>query len=665
MIRSLHIVLLMLLLLLTARPAQAQEITTITAPLQLRDTFAIITGPVLILDGLSRYGYGAVFMTTDSADLQEYGLHNLDELMAQLPSVHVKGYGASGSSTPAFRGTGAGHTQLFWNQLPLNGASLGLSDFSLNSVGMADQVDVVFGLPSLAMGSGGLGGAIVMRTEPEFIFYEGLQRHMLSQEIGSFGTSRSAYQGTYGSENLQGKTRLNFNTGRNDFPFANTALAGSPEQRLENASFRQFSAMQEVFIGDYGGRRLTAGAWVYDMDRELPPTMLTVNAGERQRDRGIRTRLAYERPTSRNFAINAQAAWFREELDYRNLQASIHSVTRSDRFIAYGGWTRNGNTHYVQAPRFFFDGVDLRIMHDRVRSEGYPAGQQQTQATLATRGGLRIEDLLTLNLQLRQELYDQGLSPLLGFLGANLRWKRGTLLLNGGRNYRIPTLNDLYWQPGGNPNLLPEENWSGEAQFSWMIRHWRKPYSLFLNVGGYLNRVDNWILWVPGNAAFWSPENVQRVGVRGLEAELKLKSYRLDIMRLLLDGRLSYSFTRSTVLGTTNPNDASLGKQLIYTPVHTANAVLRLRYGRWHLRYQHEWVGPRFTTRDNSEQVAGFSLGNVHAGHFFPLKDHSRITLQAGLRNIWNASYQNIAWRPMPGRSFFVRLQWEFNKRKN
>ena len=29
--------------------------------------------------------------------------------------------------------------------------------------------------------------------------------------------------------------------------------------------------------------------------------------------------------------------------------------------------------------------------------------------------------------------------------------------------YRIPTMNDLYWTPGGNPNLLPESGYAQEG----------------------------------------------------------------------------------------------------------------------------------------------------------------------------------------------------------
>ncbi|MEM0996658.1 MAG: TonB-dependent receptor plug domain-containing protein [Bacteroidota bacterium] len=639
----------------------------LTAPLGLwgqeRDSIqAVEMGTILIYEPLPDVGFGGVSYKTDSADLQEFILHDLADLMSTQPSVHVKGYGASGSSTPAFRGTGAGHTQVLWNDLPLNSVSLGLSDFSLGALSIVDDVRTVYGLPSLGQIGGGLGGALLMQTRPAYFgdldFNYG---HLALQEIGSFGSRRSAYRGIYGNEVVQGITRLSFGRARNDFPFADITQPGNPEVRQTNAGLRHFNALQEVHLGNTGRAYLSAGTWIYDLERELPPTLLTTTTGEMQHDRGVRSYLRYTRTMGRFFELSATGAWFREHLDYEHPVANIFSAARTDRLIGYVEWRRHRIDRYARIRGLNFSGVNLRVNHDRARNDGYPAGRQMTLASAATGMSFVARKYLRATLTLRQELSDQGWSPLLGFLGMQVQWKKFTLKANGGRNYRLPTLNDLYWEPGGNPELLPEQNWSGEAQLDYQIGRYGDPQRLNLSLGGYLNRVDNWILWVPGNRAFWSPENVQRVGVRGLESAVEWNAFGPNARKRTwkLQARLAYSYTRSTVTATPDPNDASRGKQLIYTPEHTAQATVRLRYRRWHLRYLHEWVGPRFTTRDNGEQVAGYTLGNVHAGRSLGGK-RQNLTLQAGLRNLWDVDYQNIAWRPMPGRSFFVRLQWEF-----
>ena len=37
-----------------------------------------------------------------------------------------------------------------------------------------------------------------------------------------------------------------------------------------------------------------------------------------------------------------------------------------------------------------------------------------------------------------------------------------TLKATNGYNYRIPTLNAMYWQPGGNPDLKPEKGFASD-----------------------------------------------------------------------------------------------------------------------------------------------------------------------------------------------------------
>ena len=65
------------------------------------------------------------------------------------------------------------------------------------------------------------------------------------------------------------------------------------------------------------------------------------------------------------------------------------------------------------------------------------------------------------------------------------------LKVNAAKVYRLPTLNDLYWSPGGNPNLKPEEGFTYEGSFELKI-----PYHHFLleTEMTYFNKnITNWI----------------------------------------------------------------------------------------------------------------------------------------------------------------------------
>ena len=74
-------------------------------------------------------------------------------------------------------------------------------------------------------------------------------------------------------------------------------------------------------------------------------------------------------------------------------------------------------------------------------------------------------------------------------------------------NYRFPGMNDLYWRPGGNPEVKPEDGYSYDASVAYRKQLCRG-LSLDAEVSGYLMYIDNWILWLPkdGNQWIWTPQ---------------------------------------------------------------------------------------------------------------------------------------------------------------
>jgi outer membrane cobalamin receptor len=70
-----------------------------------------------------------------------------------------------------------------------------------------------------------------------------------------------------------------------------------------------------------------------------------------------------------------------------------------------------------------------------------------------------------LSLQLRKDFISDSDAPLIFATGINYKPFEAEDLIfkaNVSRNFHTPSLNDLYWQPGGNPNLRPEEGYSSE-----------------------------------------------------------------------------------------------------------------------------------------------------------------------------------------------------------
>ena len=108
------------------------------------------------------------------------------------------------------------------------------------------------------------------------------------------------------------------------------------------------------------------------------------------------------------------------------------------------------------------------------------------------------------------------------------------------RAFKVPTLNDRYWVPGGNPDILPEDSWSAEMGLEHVFENGGT--KLTHGITRYRMYVDNWIIWLPkGN--IWSPENIRAVQNDGVEYHLRMcQSLALEWK---LDLSANYAWTRA------------------------------------------------------------------------------------------------------------------------
>ena len=85
------------------------------------------------------------------------------------------------------------------------------------------------------------------------------------------------------------------------------------------------------------------------------------------------------------------------------------------------------------------------------------------------------------------------------------------------RNFRFPTLNDLYFLPGGNPDLKKEHGISYDGGVSFAVGRGGS-YSLHGEATWFDSYIDDWIVWLPTFKGFWTPKkNIKEVHAYGVE----------------------------------------------------------------------------------------------------------------------------------------------------
>lgn len=584
---------------------------------------------------------GHRLVSIDSLLLREWRAANLGELLAQHSDVFIKSYGVNGLATTSLRGAGASHTATLWNGFPIPSPMNGQLDLSLIPLFFVDELQVQHGGSAALFGSGAVGGALHLSSETPFAAGARVAGHL---QAGSFGRMQPGVDVQISRQRWLSRTRLYHHQAKNDFPLVNAYQnLPPPRPRQVHAATRQQGLMQENALRLSERQTLRAWLWLQQTDRQLPPTLSQDTSVATQADRSLRLALQWTR-RDLQWDWTIRSGLFRERLRYTDSLANIDSDNQSLTWLTQGeGIWRLRPGHSLH----------LGLMHQWQRglADGYGAqAPQQTQVAAflsyryQTPGGR-----WQASANLRQEwLPGQWIAPLPAL---NLRGKLlAALELHGqiGRSFRLPTFNDRYWSPGGNPDLQPEQGWGSELGLTWtpsLAEGWSPEFGLT----AFHQLIDQWILWRPTRQGFWAPENLQRVRAHGLESQAKLAWQHGPWQAV---ANVAYSLTRSTVVATRRANDLSLGQQLIYTPVHQGQAGLRLQRGPLALRYQHAYTGARHT---GSDWLPPYDLGSLALSADWQ-RPHWQGQLALRLDNLWSEPYQVMPNRPMPLRQVSLSL---------
>jgi iron complex outermembrane receptor protein len=228
------------------------------------------------------------------------------------------------------------------------------------------------------------------------------------------------------------------------------------------------------------------------------------------------------------------------------------------------------------------------------------------------------------------------------------------------RNYNLPGLNDLYWSPGGNPNLSSETSFEKASGLTFI--HIRRNIKNKTQLTYYHSMVDNWILWQPSATenGFWSPQNLKQVLLQGIEFENEFsysrRNYRINF-------NVFYTYNLAINRKAIHVNDLSVNKQLIYVPQEKYGFNLRFQYKASLVLFKQHFVAHRFTTTDNTNFLPSYHLFDVQLQQEFSIKNHM-FNAQVYIDNIFNINYESIPFQVMPARVLGIGFNYLFIKKK-
>jgi vitamin B12 transporter len=571
----------------------------------------------------------------DSLAREPFITGDVGALLLNTTPVFIKSYAPGGISTTSFRGGNASQTAVLWEGFNIQNNMLGQVDLSLIPSVIFDKVEVEYGGSASVWGSGAAAGTIKLGNDQVFGKHK-TQRFQLS--AGSFNRTSSAAVLDHSTDRFYSSTRLYYTGASNDYPFHDRYNATGGLRNVTNAAYKMGGVMQDVKWKVGPSHIFSLSGWASANSRQIPS--YTSNSEASQTDRVLRLLASWKNTKKRTESV-LRAATFYDLIDYND---KISNYSAKSTALTFFG---EGELHYRLSQRSKLI-TAFNVMHTSATTAEYTGIQGQTKVSFLTgHHATFFRERITTAVCARVEYFSAGTLPVTGNAGADFRLSKNiTAGLNIARIYRQPTLNEMYWQPGGNPGLKPEEGYTAETTLKYLRKWsaWRAEFS----AAAYTRVVDNWILWVPGASRNPTPVNIRKVWSRGAESTTRF-NYSGGNWRAGMSVITSYVL--STVQDDYSGNQSTSGRQLIYTPRYTVTDNLYLTWKNISTIIIHQYVGYRFTTSDNSAWLDPYHVFSLRMSYKLK-KQKFNADIFTCANNIFSAQYEVMSARPMPMQSF-------------
>ena len=633
----------------------------------------------------------------DSIAMKENIALSMADVLTFNSSVFVKNYGRATLSTVAFRGTSPSHTQVTWNGMRINNPMLGMTDFSTIPSYFIDDASLLHGTSSVNETGGGLGGLVRLSTSPANHEGFGLQ---YVQGVGSFSTFDEFLRLTYGDKHWQSSTRVVYSSSPNDYKYRNRDkkeniydedknIIGSyyPTERNRSGAYKDLHVLQEIYYNTGEGDKFGLNAWYINSNREL--AMLSTDYGNdmdfenRQREQTFRGVLSWDRVREK-WKVGVKGGYIHTWMayDYKRDKGNgeMASMTRSRSKINTFYGSADGDyapsekwlfTAGVSVHQHLVESADKNIISQEGNKAvvGYDKGRVEFSGSVSAQW--RPVDRFAASLVLREYMFGTECAPVIpAFFIDGVLSKKGNIVAKASisRNYRFPTLNDLYFLPGGNPDLKSEHGFTYDVGLSFSVGK-ENVYALSGGINWFDSHIDDWIIWLPTTKGFFSPRNLKKVHAYGAETNAHLdimlgKDWKLD-----MNGTFSWtpSINESEPM---SPADQSVGKQLPYVPEFSATVTGRLSWRTWSLLYKWCYYSQRYTMSSNDYTLTGYLppyfMNNVTLEKQLSFR-WADLSLKGSINNLFDEEYLSVLSRPMPGINFeiFIGITPKFGKNKN
>jgi len=619
-------------------------------------------------------------------DAKEYTsrVSSVPELLSQSVGVNVREYGGLGSfSTISIRGSSSEQVAIFLDGILLNQARQGIVNLSEIPLDNVDKIEVYRGTSPARFGTAGIGGVvnIITKTPKE------KPQNELTFSYGSFNTYKA---NAYRSERLKNFDYLIFYTmNKSEGNFKYTDDNGTPlnthddyETRRRNNEIDSNDLLMKLGY-EQNAWRVTLSSDFFSNDQGVPGiSSFQSRSASLETLRNLST-MKVSHPGFLHPSLNLESQLFFtyewDKFQDKKGEIGVGYQDNRDVTVSYGGnvlLSHSLAVPYANNLINFYAGLKRETYYSRNELSTVEEGDTQKRTTIS----LSLEDQLYLfrdHLILSPSLIynhynndfsshlpfsTQGPKPITPGVNRNkgyLNRKMGTeikitdfLSIKGniGKYYRPPNFTELFGDRGtivGNPGLEAEEGVNWDIGFKVQKRKFWLLKNILFEYAFYQSNLDNLILFIPNSQRTSVATNISKADMNGHEISWASELFA----HMNISGNL-------TVQNTKDKSDISYwkGNQLPGRPQFELFNRFEYFIYLGKVFYEFNYLSNNFLDRANFKKVSARKIHNLGIS-FYPLKN---LSCTFEVKNLSDARIEDVIGYPLPGRSFFVTIDWKF-----
>ncbi len=566
-----------------------------------------------------------------------------DRLLDNQTSAYIKSYGLGSLATISLWGGNASQTLITWEDVPITNPMLGLTDLSLLTGFYNQSLSLDKGGASANRGSGAITGVVDVSRQPFSAINNNNGWHVGGgMSLGSFDAENYHADASISSEKARVEISGFLRAAENNFSY----IIGSNELINTNADISSMGLLLNADYQVHPLHKITLDGWLQETEKGIPPTTTQTRSVARQYDRLNRFRLGWIAQSNR-LQWQSTLAFLDEHNNFQDDEILLDARNRFTRLWYQGELSYKLETFLAKGKYEFSQTNGF--------SDNFLDGTQQLTVHTFYGNLIYFRHHWKVDFGLRNEWNSITRVPLIPAWNISYNKDKWGLKAKWTKEFRAPTLNEIFWQPGGNPELSPERGWNQELQF-----YIRKlfPFVTNLETSLYHRRISDWILWAPvENTFIWRPFNIGLVRSYGLDLTLENET---NFGEYKLTTTLGYNYTRSENLNQLDLPKIEIGDQLIYTPRHQLRLSSILNINGWEAQVNVNHTGQVVGVNENLD---GYTIVSANVRKLLSdgIYDGS---IYVELENILNADFRVIERRPMPGRYITIGTRLTINKFK-